>query len=452
MAKLTISLDKVYNFISKMDIAKSATNMERCNRELHNGKCEGSKYLGWVNLPSQTSKDEIADINKTADRLKSISEFVIVIGIGGSYLGAKSILEALGNSFDAYKKERENPIVLFAGQNMSEDYTHELIETVKDRDFSIVIVSKSGTTTEPAIAFRIFKEILENKYGKEGTAERIVAITDRSQGALRTLANNEGYKTYVIPNNIGGRFSVFTPVGLLPLAVGGVDIEKFIQGADVMEKSTDSSVPFDDNVAMQYAAARYALYNKGKKIEILASFEPKMQYVNEWWKQLYGESEGKDGKGIFPASVIYSSDLHSMGQYIQDGERTIFETIVTVKNSNNKVVIKSDNDNLDGLNFLIGRRLGEINYMAELGTTLAHVDGGVPVINIHIEKLNASSMGELFYFFEKACGISGLALEVNPFNQPGVEAYKANMFALLNKPGYELQNEEIKKRIVLRVK
>lgn len=451
MVKLTVALNKVYNFIPKMEIAKDVKKFESCNEALHTGKCEGHEFLGWVNLPSSISQDEITDINTTAAKLKANSEFVIVIGIGGSYLGAKAVIEALGNSFDAYKKDRENPVVLFAGQNMSEDYTHELYETVKDRDFSVVVISKSGTTTEPAIAFRIFKELLETKYGKEGAAEHIVAVTDRTRGALRTLANKEGYKSYIIEDNIGGRFSVLTPVGLLPLAIAGVDIKAMVLGAQAMEKATDTSVKFDENVAIQYAAARYALYNSGKKIELLASFEPKMQYVNEWWKQLYGESEGKDGKGLFPASVIFSSDLHSMGQYIQDGERSLFETVITVKNAHNKIVVKSDAENLDGLNFLTGRRIGDINHMAELGTTLAHVDGGVPVINITIEELNAYAIGELLYFFEKACGISGLALEVNPFNQPGVEAYKANMFALLNKPGYEKQSEEIKKRIETKI-
>lgn len=452
MAKLTVCLDKVYGFIPKMDIAKNAKKLEECNAALHSGKCEGSDFLGWVNLPSSISKDEIDDINATAEKINSISEFVIVIGIGGSYLGAKAVLEAMGNSFDAYQKVRKNPIVVFAGQNMSEDYTHELIETVKDRDFSVVVISKSGTTTEPAIAFRVFKEMLEQKYGREAAAERIVAITDRSRGALRTLANNEGYKTYVIEDNVGGRFSVLTPVGLLPLAIGGVDIAELVRGAATMERDTAANVKYDDNVAIQYAAARYALYNSGKKVELLASFEPKMQYVSEWWKQLYGESEGKDGKGLFPASVIFSTDLHSMGQYIQDGERMLFETIVTVQRPHNKVCVKSDNANLDGLNFLTGRHLNDINYMAELGTVLAHVDGGVPVVNLTIEQMNAYTIGELLYFFEKACGISGLALEVNPFNQPGVEAYKANMFALLNKPGFEKQSEAIKKRIEVKVK
>ncbi|MFI3267578.1 MAG: glucose-6-phosphate isomerase [Rikenellaceae bacterium] len=451
MVKLTVALNKVYNFIPKMEVAKDASKFEAYNEALHNAKCKGSEFLGWVNLPSSITNEEIADINATASKLKANSEFVIVIGIGGSYLGAKAVIEALGNSFDAFKKDRENPVVVFAGQNISEDYTQELIDTVKDRDFSVVVISKSGTTTEPAIAFRIFKEMLEEKYGKSGASERIVAVTDRSRGALRELATTEGYKTYVIEDNIGGRFSVLTPVGLLPLAVGGVDIAALVQGATAMEKATDPSVKFDDNVSMQYAAARNALYAGGKKIELLASFEPKMQYVNEWWKQLYGESEGKDGKGIFPASVIFSSDLHSMGQYIQDGERSLFETIITVKNTRSKVVVKSDAANLDGLNFLTGRRIGDINYMAELGTTLAHVDGGVPVINIAIEELNAYSIGELIYFFEKACGMSGLALGVNPFDQPGVEAYKANMFALLNKPGYEKQSEEIKKRIETKI-
>lgn len=452
MAKLTISLEKVYSFIPKMDIAKNAKHLEKCNESLHDGSCKGNDFLGWVNLPSSITKSEMDDINATAEKLKKSSEIVIVIGIGGSYLGAKAVLEALSNSFSTLNRKSDTPIVLFAGQNISEDYTYELLDVVKERSFSVIVISKSGTTTEPAIAFRIFKELLENRYGKKEASERIVAVTDRSRGALRTLATNEGYKTYVIPDNVGGRFSVLTPVGLLPLAVGGVDIEQFVAGAVAIEKSCGKDVKFDDNVAMQYAAARLALYTKGKKIELLASFEPKMQYVSEWWKQLYGESEGKEGKGLFPASVVFTSDLHSMGQYIQDGERSLFETIITIQRAHHKITVKNDKDNLDGLNFLTGRRLGDINYMAELGTVLAHVDGGVPAINITLEELSAYAIGELLYFFEKACGISGLALDVNPFDQPGVEAYKANMFALLNKPGYEKESEQIKKRIDTKVK
>lgn len=447
MAKMTISLDKIYSFIPEADITKNANQFEEYNKQLHTATCKGNDFLGWVDLPSSITKEELNDIQECATKLRAKSEFVVVIGIGGSYLGAKAVLEALGDEFAQYKKERKDPIILFAGHNISEDYTSRLLETLEDSDFSIVVISKSGTTTEPAIAFRLLKELAERKYGKSEAAERIVAITDRSRGALRTLADNEGYKSYIIEDNVGGRFSVLTPVGLLPLAIGGVDICELVAGAQAMESATSVDVAFADNLALQYAAARYELYTSGKKVELLSSFEPKMQYVNEWWKQLYGESEGKDGKGIFPASVVFTTDLHSMGQYIQDGERALFETMVSVKGVYNEVTVKSDDQNLDGLNFLTGKRLNEINAMAELGTLLAHVDGGVPVINITIEKLSAYAIGELLYFFEKACGVSGIAIGVNPFDQPGVEAYKANMFALLEKPGFEAQTEAIKKRL-----
>lgn len=421
--------------------------MEAANALLHSGEGKGSDFLGWVNLPSSITAEEIADIENTARNLANNAEVVIVVGIGGSYLGAKSVLDALGNNFDMLQKRRSTPIVLFAGQNLSEDYLFELMEVLKDYSIACVVISKSGTTTEPAVAFRIIKEEIESRYSKAGAAERIVAVTDRSRGALRTLATQEGYKTFVIEDNVGGRFSVLTPVGLLPLAVAGIDIQAFIEGAADMEKATDSSVSYAENLAAQYAAARSVLYRDGKKIEILASYEPKLANIGEWWKQLYGESEGKEGLGIFPASVTLTADLHSMGQYIQEGERTLFETVISVEQPDETVVIKADDANLDGLNFLAGKRVGEVNAMAELGTMLAHVDGGVPNIKISLPRIDAYSIGSLLYFFEKACGISGYALGVNPFNQPGVEAYKSNMFALLNKPGYEAQSEEIFKRL-----
>ena len=417
------------------------------NALLHSGKGAGNDFLGWVNLPSSIDKAQIDAINACAASLRAKADVVICIGIGGSYLGAKAVLDAMSNPFELLHAKHENPIVLFAGQNISEDYTAELLAAVKDHSIATIVISKSGTTTEPAIAFRIIKEEIEKRYGKEEARERIVAITDQARGALKTLATQEGYQTFVIPDNVGGRFSVLTPVGLLPLAVGGVDIAKLVAGAQAMEAATAEGVAFEDNLAAQYAATRNVLYNGGKKIEILGSYEPKLQNINEWWKQLYGESEGKDGKGIFPASVTFTADLHSMGQYIQEGERTLFETIISVEKPAHEVKVEADEANLDGLNFLAGKRLHEINKMAELGVQLAHIDGGVPNILIQIPAIKEEAIGALLYFFEKACGISGYMIEVNPFNQPGVEAYKKNMFALLDKPGYEEESKAIKARL-----
>ena len=417
------------------------------NALLHSGKGAGNDFLGWVNLPSSIDKAQIDAINACAASLRAKADVVICIGIGGSYLGAKAVLDAMSNPFELLHAKHENPIVLFAGQNISEDYTAELLAAVKNHSIATIVISKSGTTTEPAIAFRIIKEEIERRYGKEEARERIVAITDQARGALKTLATQEGYQTFVIPDNVGGRFSVLTPVGLLPLAVGGVDIAKLVAGAQAMETATAEGVAFEDNLAAQYAATRNVLYNAGKKIEILGSYEPKLQNINEWWKQLYGESEGKEGKGIFPASVTFTADLHSMGQYIQEGERTLFETIISVEKPAHEVKVEADEANLDGLNFLAGKRLHEINKMAELGVQLAHIDGGVPNILIQIPAIEEEAIGALLYFFEKACGISGYMIEVNPFNQPGVEAYKKNMFALLDKPGYEEESKAIKARL-----
>ena len=414
---------------------------------LHTGEGAGNDFLGWVALPSSIDAAELAAIKAQADKLRAKAEVVICIGIGGSYLGAKAVLDALSNSFEFLHKKHDNPTVIFAGQNISEDYTFEMLEALKEYSIATIVISKSGTTTEPAIAFRIIKEEIERRYGKEEARERIVAVTDKARGALKTLADNEGYPSYVIPDNVGGRFSVLTPVGLLPLAVGGVDIEALVAGAVEMEKATAAEVAIEENLAAQYAIVRNALYGEGRKIEILGSYEPKLQYINEWWKQLYGESEGKDGKGIFPASVTLTADLHSMGQYIQEGERTLFETIISVENPAHKVVIEADKENLDGLNFLAGKRISEVNRMAELGVQLAHVDGNVPNIRIALPTIEARTIGALLYFFEKACGISGYMLGVNPFNQPGVEAYKKNMFALLDKPGYEEESKAIKARL-----
>ena len=436
----------------KLDIAKSGVviteqmkaQAQQANELLHSGKGAGSDFLGWVHLPSSIDDAQIAAIEAQAEKLRAKAEVVICIGIGGSYLGAKAVYEAMNNSFEFLRRKHENPTVLFAGQNISEDYTYELLDAVKDYSIAAIVISKSGTTTEPAIAFRIIKAEIEKRYGKEDAATRIVAVTDKARGALKTLATNEGYPTFVIPDDVGGRFSVLTPVGLLPLAVAGVDIKALVAGATAMEKATDAAVPVDENISAQYAIVRNELYREGKKTEILGSYEPKLQYVGEWWKQLYGESEGKDGKGIFPASVTLTADLHSMGQYIQEGERTLFETIISVAESKHTVKVESDAENLDGLNYLAGKRISQINHMAELGVRLAHIDGGVPNIRVEIPTIDAESLGALIYFFEKACGI---LLGVNPFNQPGVEAYKKNMFALLDKPGYEEESKRIKARL-----
>ena len=439
----------------KLDIAKSGVviteqmkaQAQQANELLHSGKGAGSDFLGWVHLPSSIDDAQIAAIEAQAEKLRAKAEVVICIGIGGSYLGAKAVYEAMNNSFEYLRRKHENPTVLFAGQNISEDYTYELLDAVKDYSIAAIVISKSGTTTEPAIAFRIIKAEIEKRYGKEDAATRIVAVTDKARGALKTLATNEGYPTFVIPDDVGGRFSVLTPVGLLPLAVAGVDIKALVAGATAMEKATDASVPVDENISAQYAIVRNELYREGKKTEILGSYEPKLQYVGEWWKQLYGESEGKDGKGIFPASVTLTADLHSMGQYIQEGERTLFETIISVAESKHTVKVESDAENLDGLNYLAGKRISQINHLAALGVRLAHIDGGVPNIRVEIPTIDAESLGALIYFFEKACGISGYLLGVNPFNQPGVEAYKKNMFALLDKPGYEEESKRIKARL-----
>ncbi len=417
------------------------------NELLHAGEGKGSDFLGWITLPSEIDQAHLDAINAQAAKLRAVADVVICIGIGGSYLGAKAVIDALSNSFELLHKTHKNPIVLFAGQNISEDYMGEMMEALKDYSIATIVASKSGTTTEPAIAFRIVKEEIERRYGKEDAKNRIVAVTDKARGALKTLATQEGYPTFVIPDNVGGRFSVLSPVGLLPLAAGGVNIAELVEGAKAVEQATKAGTTYDQNISAQYAAVRNALYRAGKKIEILGSYEPKLVNINEWWKQLYGESEGKDGKGIYPASVTLTADLHSMGQYIQDGERTLFETIISVGAPKYDVRVCSDEANLDGLNYLAGRRLSDINLMAELGVQLAHIDGGVPNLRVEIPQINERTIGALLYFFEKACGISGYMLGVNPFDQPGVEAYKKNMFALLEKPGYEEQGAELKARL-----
>ena len=447
MKNITLKLTNIYGFLPKESIEKYKNEAEILNKALHSKTGKGNDFLGWVNLPSSINENEINDILETAKHLKNNSEIVVVIGIGGSYLGARAVIDALSNNFNLLETKRINPLVIYAGQNIGEDYTYELLELLKNKDFSVIVISKSGTTTEPAIAFRILKQEIENKYGKHSAKERIVAITDKAKGALRQLAGQEGYKTYVIPDDTGGRYSVLTPVGLLPIAVAGINIKQLVEGAKSMELQTNETTSFQENIAGRYAAARNELYKNGYTTEILANYNPKLHYFAEWWKQLYGESEGKENKGIFPASVDFTTDLHSMGQYIQEGLRNIFETVISVKNPKYKLTIPTDEANLDKLNFLAGKRIDEVNKMAELGTMLAHVDGGIPNILIEIPELNEYYIGQLIYFFEKACGISGYLLGVNPFDQPGVEAYKKNMFALLEKPGFEEETKKIKNKI-----
>ena len=446
METIKLNIEQAYNTVPAQNIEALQSEAAEALALVDNGTGAGNDFLGWVDLPSRLDEALISDIEAAAKQLREECEVVVSIGIGGSYLGAKAVIEALSDSFAAYQTDTKGPKVVFAGQNIGEDYTFELMRWLEGKKFGIVVISKSGTTTEPAIAFRLLKEMLERQAGKAEAARRIVAITDAKRGALRQLATEEGYKTFVIDDNVGGRFSVLSPVGLLPIAVAGFDIRALINGARMMQEAT-LAPNYADNMALLYAATRSALYREGKKIEILVNYNPKLHYFGEWWKQLYGESEGKDLKGIFPAAVDNSTDLHSMGQWIQDGERTIFETVLSVENSQYEVVIPADADNLDGLNYIAGKRIDQVNKMAELGTRIAHVDGGVPNLRITIPALQEEYLGQLIYFFEKACGISGYMLGVNPFNQPGVEDYKRNMFALLEKPGYEAETAAIKQRL-----
>lgn len=447
MKTIKLSIDKTFGFIDEQKVTAYKMPAEAANLALKRATGRGSDFLGWLNLPSSIDDAHLTDLENTAHILRENCEVVVVIGIGGSYLGARAVIDALSNSFDWLLTDRKAPVMLYAGQNIGEDYLYELQQLLKTKKFGIISISKSGTTTEPALAFRLLKTQLEEQQGKEAARKLIVAITDKSRGALRTLATQEGYKTYVIADNIGGRYSVLSPVGLLPVAVAGFDIRQLVAGAVEMENETDVEVPFEQNLSAQYAAVRNELYQHGKKTEILVNFHPKLHYLSEWWKQLFGESEGKENKGIFPASVDFTTDLHSMGQWIQEGERTIFETVISIKETNHITVFPHDPSNLDGLNFLAGKRVDEVNKMAELGTMIAHIDGGVPNLKVELPKLNEFYLGELIYFFEKACGISGYLLGVNPFDQPGVEAYKKNMFALLEKPGYEAETKAIKARL-----
>lgn len=445
---LKVNMNGCSTFVKAEEIKEYEQHALAALKVLEDESGAGNDFLGWKHLPTTTPDSLISDCESIRDDWKSKGiDLVVVIGIGGSYLGAKSALEALSHTFaKQISKKSDAPEIVFAGNNLSEEYISELMDLVAERNVACVVISKSGTTTEPAVAFRIVKQYMEQKYGVAEAAQRTVAVTDAKRGALKSLSTQQGYRTFVIEDNVGGRFSVLTPVGLLPIVLAGFDIRAMLAGAAAMEKAcAETSV---ENPAVKYAAMRNLLYAKyGKKVEILVSFNPKFQYLCEWWKQLYGESEGKDGKGIFPASVICTTDLHSMGQYIQDGERMLMETVVTVEKSQRSVIIESDEQNLDGLNFLAGKHVEECNAMAELGTKLAHIDGGVPQLGISVEKIDEYNLGEIFYFFEKACGISAYILDVNPFNQPGVEAYKKNMFALLNKPGYEAQGEELRRRL-----
>ncbi|MBO8459950.1 MAG: glucose-6-phosphate isomerase [Bacteroidetes bacterium] len=447
MNDIKLTIDKAFGFVTPEAVANYKKEVEESLEKLHKGTGKGNDFLGWLHLPSSITNEHLSDIEATAKILHEKCEVVVVVGIGGSYLGARAVIDALSNSFDWLLTERKNPVIIYAGQNIGEDYLYELQAVLKNKKFGIISISKSGTTTEPALAFRLLKTQLEEQQGKEAAKELIVCITDKARGALRTLATQEGYKTFVIEDNIGGRFSVLSPVGLLPIATAGLDIRQLVAGAVRMEEVCSDKTPYEENPAAQYAAVRNALYHSGKKIEILVNFQPKLHYVSEWWKQLYGESEGKEHKGIFPASVDFTTDLHSMGQWIQEGERSIFETVVSVKEANHTVLFPTNEANLDGLNFLAGKRVDYVNKMAELGTMLAHVDGGVPNLKVEMPCLNEYYIGELLYFFEKACGISGYLLGVNPFNQPGVEAYKKNMFALLEKPGYEEATKAIRERL-----
>ena len=448
MKSISLNITKAASFLAEGAVKAYEPKVKAAQEALENGTCEGNDFLGWLHLPSSITPEFLNEIQAVANTLREKCEVVVVAGIGGSYLGARAVIEGLGNSFAWLVNDKKNPTILFAGNNIGEDYLFELTSFLKDKKFGVINISKSGTTTETALAFRLLKKQCEDQRGKDEAKDVIVAVTDAKKGAARTCADKEGYKSFIIPDNVGGRFSVLTPVGLLPIAVAGFDVKQLVAGAADMEKACGKDVAFEENPAAIYAATRQALYTQaGKKIEIVCNFQPKLHYFAEWWKQLYGESEGKDQKGIFPAACDFTTDLHSMGQWIQQGERSIFETVISVETPNEKLLFPHDDENLDGLNFLEGKRVDEVNKMAELGTRLAHVDGGVPNILVNVPELNAYYLGQLIYFFEKACGISGLLEEVNPFNQPGVETYKKNMFALLNKPGYEAESKAIQERL-----
>ena len=443
---MKIDLTHVQPFLDENLKSNLETRVSEVYETIFNKTGAGNDFLGWVTLPSEIDESLLSDIEKTAADLRRKSDIFVVIGIGGSYLGARAVIEALQNHFAPLTDDK--PLIVYAGHNMSEDYLHDLMAVLDKKDYSLAVISKSGTTTEPAIAFRILKQHIINKYGEKEAASRIIAITDKARGALKQLANVKGYKTYIVPDDVGGRFSVLTPVGLLPIAMAGIDIRALVKGAVEMEKLCKVQ-PTVDNPVTQYAVARQVLYGMGKTNEIMVNYEPRLVYFSEWWKQLYGESHGKQHKGIFPASVTFSTDLHSMGQYIQDGLRNLFETVISVENSNHELRIPMENEDLDQLNYIAGKRISEVNHKAELGTVLAHEDGGVPNLRIVIPEVSEKVLGELIYFFEMACAVSGYMLDVNPFDQPGVEAYKKNMFALLGKKGFEEQTKKLNERLGL---
>ncbi|NVO18584.1 MAG: glucose-6-phosphate isomerase [Bacteroidetes bacterium] len=448
MINLTFNHEHLADFLSDEELLIMQDEVSVCHDMLINKTGKGNDFLGWVDLPAEIDEALLSSIEEDARKIREIAEVFVVIGIGGSYLGARAVIEALNHPFAGMMNSgKKSPVVIYAGNSISQDYHASLLELLSEKDYAVAVISKSGTTTEPAVAFRILKAHLEKKYGKESARERIISITDKSRGALKKLSTDEGYKTYVIPDDVGGRFSVLTPVGLLPIAVAGYDIRQLVAGAKAMREACIITPSILDNPASRYAAIRNSLYRMGKQVEILVNYEPSLQYITEWWKQLYGESEGKEGEGIFPAGVGFTTDLHSMGQYIQDGQRMIFETVITVDSPAKMLNIPHDNADLDGMNFIAGKSLNEVNQMATLGTVLAHIDGDVPNLGISLPKLNEETIGELLYFFEFACGLSGYILGVNPFDQPGVEAYKKNMFALLGKPGYEKESDAIRARI-----
>jgi glucose-6-phosphate isomerase len=442
---ISVNLKNTGGFVAYEEVLALAQQSVRHLDAINAGTGAGSDFLGWLSLPDDIIP-QLDRIEKTAKHLCAVSDTTVVIGIGGSYLGARAVIDALSHSFPSLRKDKHHEI-LYAGQNICEDYMSDLLEVLDNRNYSIIVISKSGTTTEPAIAFRILRDHLERKVGKAAAADRIIAITDKSKGALRSLADINGYETFVIPDNIGGRYSVLTPVGLLPIAVSGKDIRTMVKGAKALEEASRHNKNAASNPVLMYAAARNLILQGGRPLEILVRFTPRLHYLAQWWKQLYGESEGKEGKGIFPASVDFTTDLHSLGQYIQEGQRILFETIISVKNPGKKLTIPSEKDDSDQLNYLAGRRLSEVNYNAELGTVLAHNDGNVPVITISVPEIDEFYIGQLTYFFELACAVSGYILDVNPFDQPGVEAYKKNMFALLNKPGFEEAGKKLRERL-----
>ncbi len=446
--KLNFSYKFAKNFFNEDELSHIKPFVELANEILEKGSGAGNDFLGWTTLPEDYDKEEFARIKKAAEKIKSDSEVLVVIGIGGSYLGAKAAIEFASHSFfnNLPKEKRNAPEIYFAGTNMSSVYLNHLIELIGERDFSVNVISKSGTTTEPAIAFRVFKKLLEEKYGKEEAGKRIYATTDKVRGALKTLADTQGYETFTVPDNVGGRFSVLTAVGLLPIAAAGIDIDELMKGAKAA-KADLSAGTLEENQALQYAAVRNILHRKGKDLEIMVNYEPRLHYFSEWWKQLYGESEGKDGKGLYTASADFSADLHSLGQFIQEGKRIMIETVISIGKPEVDYVIESDVDNLDGLNFIAGKSLDYVNKKATDGVILAHIDGGVPNLTINIPEATPYHLGYAFYFFEKACGVSGYLLGVNPFDQPGVEAYKKNMFALLGKPGYEEEGKKLEAKL-----